>query len=318
MSLLAMKILLFLFLFTAFVCLFYYLRKSRVLVKALQNAYEGLSNTSVKRARERKKELLQVVQPRKSFLDKLERQLVYSGLSKKFPFLTAELWILILLASGAVIYFICLTFTKSVGTGLLAAACDILVLLLTEKVLAMRNLKMVDRELIEFLNMLGNYSIASGEVTGILHIVSRYFHNPLRSALEECYYEAQTSGKPSAALLALADKIEHPKFKEIIKNIEISSRYSADFSVVVKDSRKIIQDYIRNKEECKSMAQEAATNMVILCVLLAVAIYAVTRLIDTSMTYLLLHTGIGRICLVIVAAIIIAFVIEVMSIDKED
>lgn len=66
------------------------------------------------------------------------------------------------------------------------------------------------------------------------------------------------------------------------------------------------------------MAQEAATNMVILCVLLAVAIYAVTRLIDTSMTYLLLHTGIGRICLVIVAAIIIAFVIEVMSIDKED
>lgn len=318
MTLLIMKILLFFFLFSAFACLFYYLKKSRILVKALQNAYEGFSTTSVRRARERKRELLQIVPPKKSILDKLEKQLVYSGLSRRFPFLTAELWILILLISGAVIYFICLLFTKSAGTGLLAALCDIAILLLIEKLLEMRNLKAVDGELIEFLNMLGNYSIATGEVTSVLHIVSRYFSNPLRNALEECYYEAQTSGNPSAALLALADKIEHPKFKELIKNIEICSRYSADFSVVVHDSRKIVQDYIRSKEERKSMAREAITNMIILCALLVVVVYAVTIFIETSMSYLLLHTGAGRICMVIVAAIFIAFVIEVMSVDGKD
>ena len=73
----------------------------------------------------------------------------------------------------------------------------------------------VNDNILKCLNFLGNYSLTAGEITGVLGQVSKYMEEPLKGVMEECAYEAQMTGNSSTALLAMAEKVEHPKFKEL-------------------------------------------------------------------------------------------------------
>lgn len=91
----------------------------------------------------------------------------------------------------------------------------------------------------------------------ILGQVSRYVEEPLKGALEECAYEAQTTpGDSSLALLSMAERIEHPKIKELARNLEISIRYMADLTTLVDSSRRSAREYLRMEEERKGMLEE--------------------------------------------------------------
>jgi hypothetical protein len=76
----------------------------------------------------------------------------------------------------------------------------------------------------------------------------------LAEALEECYIEAQTTGNVSAALMGLADQFEHEKFKEIIINLEVCSRYTANLKVIVDSLRRNLMDAKRASQERRATA----------------------------------------------------------------
>ena len=118
-------------------------------------------------------------------------------------------------------------------------------------------LRVTNENLLKCLNFLGNYSLTAGEITMVLGQVSRYVEEPLKGALEECAYEAQTTGDSSLALLSMAERIEHPKIKELARNLEISIRYMADLTTLVDSSRRSAREYLRMEEERKGMLREA-------------------------------------------------------------
>lgn len=86
----------------------------------------------------------------------------------------------------------------------------------------------------------------------------------MKSALDACCYEAATTGDVGMALLAMAERIEHPKFKELARNMEVSVRYCADFSVLVNSSRRSLREYLRVAQERRGMLREGAINLALL------------------------------------------------------
>ena len=160
----------------------------------------------------------------------------------------------------------------------------------------------------KLLDFLGNYSITAGEVTGILYQVSRYMEEPLRSALESCYYEAQLTGDTGLALLSMAEKVEHPKFKELARNMEVSIRYCADFTALVAGSKRSLREYLRVAQERKGMLQEAVVNMGLLLGLSLVILTAVGSLVQMSVSQLLLGTLPGKVGLCVLAVICVLFI----------
>jgi Flp pilus assembly protein TadB len=281
----------------------------------MKEVYENIDSASVIRAREHKKELNRL-ENKSGFVGKLEHKFIYSGLGRTFPFLTPELWIAIRLVSAAGVYAAAIIFGGHWILGAAASAILIIIFYVIESLLCRKNYQSTEKNLLEFLNLIGSYSISAGAVTEICNQVSKYMDDPLKNALEECYYEAQTSGNPSLALLSLADKIEHPKFKELTKNIEICSRYSADFVTVVSASRKSIQDFLKAKQEQKSLAQESIINMMILLLMLVVMLFMTDQLITASIWDILLHTTIGQICLTIAIVLQAIFAWKVRTANK--
>lgn len=270
----------------------------------LRQAKAGVDEAARKRLLENRRQLL-LLQRQHNIWYRLEQELHYSGWKRRFPLLSAERWLLSNVVGLAVIVVAVVLLT-----GKWLAAGVIIVGMIGLELVALwlcklKEIRSVNDNLLKFLNILGNYSITAGEITGIFKQVSRYLEEPLKSALTECCYEAQVTGDAGQALLAMADKIEHPKFKELARNLEISIRYCANLSFLVEGSRRTVREYLRMGEERKAMLREAVVNMALLLVMSAFALLTVDRLIEVSVWDIMRDSLPGRITIVIVSIVLV-------------
>lgn len=309
------KILLFVELAGAFGLLFWRIRKESIIHNVMQSAYENLEQAARRRVQDNRQGMYLLSSP-KGFLYRLEQQLLYSGLTRKIPGLTPEFYITGNLLIAAVVYFLFSFMGGAWWTGAAAILIFEISVYLLQNLLMLRNYNAVDDNLLKFLDFLGNYSITSGEVTIILHQISGYMDEPLKTVLEECYYEAQTSGDVSMALLSMAEKIQHPKFKELVRNLEISMRYSADFTILVSQSRKSMREHLRMRQERKALTSEAWVNIVILGVMTAVILKSVEALLGIPLEKILLQSWVGKGCLMGIAIILLLFYRQIQKMDK--
>lgn len=309
------KIVLFVELVAAFGLLFWWIRKESIIHNVMRQAYDSLEQAATRRVRDNRQGMFLLNSP-KGFLYQLEQQLLYSGLTRKIPGLTPEIYIAGNLLIAAIIYFL---FSFVGGTWWLGLAAILIFevsVYLLQNLLILRNYNAVDENLLKFLDFLGNYSITSGEITIILSQISGYMDEPLKTVLEECYYEAQTSGDVSMALLSMAEKVQHPKFKELVRNLEISMRYSADFTILVSQSRKAVREHMRMRQERKALASEAWINILILGAMTVVILKTVESLIGVPLEEMLLQTWVGRGCLAGIVFILFLFYGQIRKMDK--
>ncbi len=277
----------------------------------MRRSLEEMDEAARRRLLENRRQLL-MIQRKYSFWYRLEQELNYSGWKRRFSFLSAELWVALQLIVLAVLSVFLLTLWgwQQMLAGVVLFGVAEYMMLFWAKARAFQS---VNNNLIKFLDFLGNYSITAGELTGIFTQISRYMEEPLQSVLEECSYEAQTTGDSCLALLSMAEKIEHPKFKELVRNMEISVRYCADFSLLVKNSRRMMREYLRLAEERKSLLRESMINMLLLLGMSGFALMVVDGLLETSIWVVLFHTIPGRIALGIVGFILFLFLKKVLE-----
>ena len=247
--------------FTGFLLLFGRIRWVETAKRLLSRTKKGMDQSARLRVLENRHKL-QELQRNNTWICRVEEFLCYCGMRRRFPACTPEKWIVGNLLGMTVIF----------------GAMEYLVL----STLRAEELRVTNENLLKCLNFLGNYSLTAGEITMVLGQVSRYVEEPLKGALEECAYEAQTTGDSSLALLSMAERIEHPKIKELARNLEISIRYMADLTTLVDSSRRSAREYLRMEEERKGMLREAGINMALLLGMSVFALLTVDRLIDVS------------------------------------
>lgn len=309
------KMILYLELLLFFCFLFRWIQKESIIHNVIHKAYENLEQAAEKRIADNRTGM-QLLRKRKGLVYRLEKQLLYSGITRRFPHLTPELWIVLHLVMCSVLYA-----TSTIWIGIWWIGLIFVVLFegsvfLFINLFISQNYNAVDGELLKFLDFLGNYSITSGEVTQILKQISPYLNEPLKTVLEECYYEAQTSGDAGLALLSMGEKIQHPKFKELVRNMEISMRYSADFTILVSQSRKAIREHMRMRQEQKALAGEAWVNILILAAMTVVILKTVEVLIGVPIQDILWGTWVGKGCLAGIVAILFAFYKKIRKLDQ--
>lgn len=302
-------------LFVGFAGFFYRIRWLEWLERMLRQTKDGVEEAARRRLLENRRNLLSL-QKKHTLWYRLEQELHYSGWKRRFPFLTAEGWIVGNMFFLSVIFILSLSLLGHwLWSGVL-----VLGLVGAEGiglwVCKMWEMHSVNNNLLKFLNFLGNYSITAGEVTGIFKQVSRYVEEPLKSVLVECCYEAQTTGDAEGALLSMAEKVEHPKFKELARNMEVSIRYCADFSLLVMSSRKSIREYLRLGAERRGMLYEALVSILLLLMMSLFSLVTVDKLITVSVWNIVWNTLPGKVALLIVAGTLVLMIRQFYRIHK--
>ena len=312
-----LKIIIAICLFSGIFFFFGYLQRTKIIEKGLATVRGSIEETAARRQIEAHANLLIRDQKNKGRLEKIierpEKLYIYSRIGKIVKGLSFEVWAVLIVLTAAGAYLGTLLITKNAMTGLLAAIGYYLIIKIAEMILARRNYKTIDRSLLEFLNQLGNFSVIQGEVTNVLHQTAQYAPSILAEALEECYIEAQTTGNVSAALMGLVDQFEHEKFKEIVINLEVCSRYTANLKVIVDSLRRNLMDAKRASQERRAIADSAIVEMVILSIMLLIVLAVVDTMIKASIWDVLLHSIVGYIALGVAGICYLIFGFAIMK-----
>ncbi|MDY6103487.1 MAG: hypothetical protein SPI28_03045 [Acetatifactor sp.] len=308
-----MKPAIFLLLQIAFGMLFARMARQRLVFRMLMKTKRGLEDAARKRLLLRRGQLMDLKRKENIWL-RLERELVYSGLSRRFPLLTPELFLVGNLFLAAAVFLGCLSLL-----GWKAAICASIFPVLPEMIFfqlskSIQN-RRVEKQLLKLLDFMGNYSITGGEITGVFLQVSRYLEEPLRGVLEEGCYEAQMTGDVSLALLSMSEQIAHPQFQELMRNLEISLRYSADLKVLVNHSRRSVREYIRASGEQKTMLQEAGINMLLLLGMSMFSVFCVSRLIGTPIAEILFGGLLSKLAVGVIGFIFCLFAGKILKLS---
>lgn len=309
------RVSIFVCLFVGFLLLFRRVRWLRLLSGLMKQTIQAMDEAARQRLLHNRQTLLSMQREHTLWLW-AERELHYSGLKRRFPKLTAEIWIVGNIAAAVAVFLALLPILPRLW---MAAAGALALLGIEAAVLAVcraRAMASVDRNLLKFLDFLGNYSITAGEVTGIFNQVSRYVEEPLKSALDECCYEAQVTGDTGLALLSMAEKIEHPQFRELVRNLEISTRYCADFTALVNSSKRSVREYLRTGGERRNMLREAAVNLLLLLGMSVFILVTVDGLIERSIWQILFRTLPGRLALGVLALIFVLFLRQIYRMNR--
>ena len=308
-----MRWILVLLLWTGFFFLFIRLGRLKTLQRLMQKTKSGMEEAARRRLLLSRSNLSKL-QKEEGIWFLLERQLCYSGLKRRFPFLGVEVFMLfvILISSGL---FLMVTVLGGLFWGIAIVGCFLAAVWLVITLGKAAEMHSVNDNLMKFLDFLGNYSVTAGNVISVFGQISKYMDEPIRSALEQCCVEAQTTGDVGMALLSMADQVEHPQFKELMRNIEVSSRYSADFSVLVAFCRRSLREFLKNGQERKSLLREAGINMVLLLGMSVFALVTVNGLLGVSVWTILLHTWPGKIAMGIVGLILLLFGMQVYHLE---
>lgn len=303
-------------LLSGFFLFFYQLKKFRVLHACVDKVKDKILQSERKRQKENRTEKEEAGE-HLGRMTKIDRSLVYSGLSKIFPWLSVEVYIVLLTAAVASAFFGIQMLSHSFPVSIMGGMTAYLMVTGVKSILMYRNYMSVENDLLNLLNLLKNYSISADEITLIFYRVAKYLNDPLKTALRECYYEGKTTGNNDLALFHMMEKIEHPKFKELVRNIEICGRYNADYSAILTNMRKTFQDYISAKKEQRSNNKAELLTFGILVGAGIFCFSIIGGLVNISIWERLATTTAGRFAVLYFLSVIAAFLWNIFFVDRK-
>ena len=298
--------------FLGFLLVMIHINRNDLLKQAYVSTYEKQKRKKLETAKDINKIKEKVKSPIATYMN---NKFIYSRIDKYITFMTPALWFAFEIILFIATLILLLAFKVDLLLSFIFAFIAGFVPFFVELLMAHQNYKKEDKQLVEFLNMIGNYSLSSGEITDVFAHVYPMVDNPIRDSLEECIYEAENLGSEQA-LINLANKIEHPKFKEIIQNLRVAQKYSGNFRSVVENNNAALVDYIKQKRERDHLATFNMISLVI-CLIITVFIFiALGQMINTNVFEYLVTTTTGQICLLIAAGCVGFFIWKIYTIDK--
>ena len=179
------------------------------------------------------------------------------------------------------------------------------------------NKSSVTNDLINFLNLLGNYSTANTEIFSTFSQIANQVNEPLATCLNECVAESQDPNKSKiSALRNLANKIEDEKFKEIIKNLEIAQNNSGSFSQIVATNRHSLLEYIHGKKLRAGIARENLISFGVIFMAIIGILFFMGQILTLNVFHLLVTTTSGIVVLSIAVAITLGFILSAIASSK--
>ena len=295
-------------------------RKNRVLEKVTERVKDALSNihTENRLYEEEQLQRIQGNRDKKKFLYRMDEMLLQSGIRTRLSFMTTELFITILIVVSVVIFYFVSVVTDEFIFAILAVAFSVMMIYGTLKLLLFANKSKLDDDMLQFANMLENYSRTTDDIVSILGQVYVYLNEPLKTVVRECYVEMKSTGDISSAFARLSAKIGNRKFEELLQNIEMCSRHETNYEAVIAGNKIIIKEYLAEKELRKQMALSARLEI---CVLFVIAVYVISMindmLEDRLMTYLM-SDFVGKTILLACASIGLFSIWKIITMGQED
>lgn len=253
------------------------------------------------------------------FLDGLDEQLTQAGVKRIIPKATVEIYFLFNVLEFTAVFIL-------VGNGILIPLLEAGVVVYLNKLivdlLRYRNKRITEKHLLEFLNLVSDFSISESEITTIFYRCGQLMPEPLKSPLMQCHISTRNTGDVGQALYELRRSNEHFLFKEIVLLLELCSHSDGNYQKVVNGCREMVNSYLKEEKEKASVVRGLVGEAALMT---GVAFYGIGTMLTefageagfgNSILDFFLHNTAGRICLIIYLALIFAMIQVILKFAK--
>ena len=123
------------------------------------------------------------------------------------------------------------------------------------------------------------------------------------------------TGDRNQAIRNMEKRIEHEKFKELIRNLEICSRYEANYGEVIKDSRGLLREYLATVKERKAILNNARVEIAMILGCCGIVFWMMNDFTQTGILPLLLGNTAGNLLLAY-CILMIFYAVWAVAIDR--
>lgn len=292
--------------------LFKYISKRR----SLYDTYEELSKISDER-QEKEEQLMKEEGRREKtdFLTKLDILILQSGIKRKLPFLTAEIYIAFAVLVAVICFAVTWKITGVILFSVMGGLAGASVTYIYMEILTNSKAKSIEEDMGVFLDMIAVYSKTSDDIVDIMGKVYPFIHEPLSTYVEEFYFEA-INKNAETAFMHLKYKIPHEKMNEILGNLETCSKSLTDYNTIANESQEQITIYLEGKKERANARMDGGMELLSFFVIAVAAFFCMAKFAELSIVDLLINT-VGGQCLIAYFSIIAIYgLIITFSYDK--
>lgn len=182
-------------------------------------------------------------------------------------------------------------------------------------ILRFKNNKEVESEAVLFLNMLGNYSTGNSEIISIFAAIAHRFKPVLQSCLMECVAESQGTEGTIKALDNLGRKVESRKFKEILKSLEISQRFSGGFGQTVMSLRRDTQGFLAEKKKLNELIKQNLITLAVVVGAMLLMVGILGKMLNENI-WIRFTEPVGIFCLVGLVLVCIWFAAQLIKVNN--
>ena len=298
----------FVVMYIGFMFMYQYLKDSKVIEKQFNKIYRKMDATEKLRiaTQKRNKELYGKVD-KISFQTKVDLKIKHAGIRDKLPWCSTEIFFGLVAILGVVLFFVIRIIR---GITLYAFAGFILAIAIaygTLEILSVKRYNDTENSVISFANIIENFASGTSDLVTIFEKSSLYIDEPLKTALRRCVATARTTGDIGLAIDELQENIEYEQFQMLVRNLEISSRYEANYIEIIHENRDMLQTHLRDQRERKEIYRDGRIQIL---TLLALGGWCCSMLSgisgsDESLMTTLLSSVSGIIVLVILVIIVL-------------
>lgn len=288
--------------------------------KTIQSLYVQMNDQERARAEaERQQRDIHGEGIKTDWLGRLDEELAYSGIKDKFRWMTTEIYIIIVTLTTTLISTAFVLFA-GLWQGFLAGVITILMFKLAITLLGNARDKRTEAQLLQFMNIIDNFSRTSDDLVDILEKASRYIEDPLGSQIYDAVQEARNTGDSLLALQDLQNSVKSKHFKILIRNLETSSRFENNYSDIIEDCRAIFHDYIKAQKEKRSIRFNGVAEILIMVATGGVSISMIGQIADGgSVVDTLLSGGTAGLVIfwLLIVATIVALYVAIFQIMRD-
>lgn len=305
--------------YTVYSAMNYFKYYSRV-QKTIQSVYSRMNEQERARAQlERQQRDIHGSGGKKDLLARVDEELAYSGIKAKFKWITTEIYIIVVLLTTALSGTI-VTLILGLWQGLVASAFVFTAFKLTLSLLANYRDKKTETIMLQFMNIVDNFSKTSDDLISIFEKASKYIDEPLSSQIFDAVSEAKNTGDTLTALQELQDRVKNKHFKVLVRNLEISSRFETNYSDIVEDCRSIFHEYIKSEKEKRSIRWNGLAEISAMLVTGFACVYLIGDITEQgNIIYTLINGGIAGLLILgyLLISIVLACYIAVFQILRD-
>lgn len=246
--------------------LFAYIDRLHVVQSGLHKMYSGLRDLARNReAEEDAYRELYGKHLRENWVTRFDSLLHYSGLFRKYKFLSTEIVIILMVLILGVVFFGSFVIFDGLNGWyyiLVAELVTYLIIMSWLNNMRMKEYRKCGKQMLSFVNIVSNYASTTDDLINILERAAYGLDEPLRTVINEAYIKARSTGNTSEALKQLEYSLEYPFFKTVIRNLELASRNEANYSVIVNECREMLQNNLENEKELEIIYRNGRIKLV--------------------------------------------------------